>query len=165
MANWFSNMVKEIAQDKSRLANCRICKANNSFYETKFWKISISEDQTYLGRCYVALKRHCGDLKDLTDEEIIDFRDLVNKLETAIRKSFNATMFNWTCLMNNAYQEKNPEPHVHWHMRPRYELKITFENEVFEDVEFGQHYLREGKHNVSEDLRNKIAEEIKKNLS
>ena len=165
MANWFSNIVNEIAKDQeNKPVTCESCKAA-SFYETKFWKVSLAADQAYLGRCYVTLKRHCNDLKDLTDEEMLDFRDLVKTLENAIRKTFNATMFNWCCLMNDAYQEKNPEPHVHWHMRPRYENKINFDGELFEDSEFGHHYSRERRQNVSEDLKNKIIGEIKKNLS
>lgn len=87
----------------------------------------LLSDQTYLGRSVVTLKRRdCGDLAKLTEDEILDFLDLVGKLENAFRKAFNATMFNWTCLMNLAYQNTPPDPHVHWHFRPRYDHKVSF---------------------------------------
>ncbi len=145
---------------------CSICKINPEeiFYETKYWIVNLAQDQTYLGRCYVTLKRHCGDLAELKKEEILDFLELVKKLESAFKKAFNATMFNWTCLMNNAYQEKNPTPHVHWHFRPRYNHLVKFAGLVFEDKEFGHHYARNTERKISNEVQEKIIEEIKENL-
>src|SRR3989344_6640821 len=122
---------------------CDGCQKTNKdelIFETKFWKIIIAPDQAYIGRCYVTLKRHCGDLAELENSEWSDFIELVKKLESALKKSFDATMFNWTCLMNNAYQHDPPNPHVHWHFRPRYRNIVKFEEDVFEDPEFGHHY-------------------------
>lgn len=146
---------------------CYSCQKPNKdglIFETKFWKIIIASDQAYLGRCYVTLKRHCGDLAKLENSEWSDFIELVKKLESVLKKSFNATMFNWTCLMNNAYQNDPPNPHVHWHFRPRYNHKVEFAGEVFEDPEFGHHYSRERKQEVSDIVKNKIVDKIKENL-
>ncbi len=112
----------------------------------------------------VILKRHSGDLAKLKKEEWEEFIELVKKLESALRKSFDASMFNWTCLMNGAYQEKNPKPHVHWHFRPRYGHKVEIANLVFEDLEFGHHYDRTKKREISEKVRNIIISKIKENL-
>jgi len=38
--------------------------------------------------------------------------------------------------VNNAYQEENPHPEVHWHMRPRYAKPVEFAGQTFEDKEF-----------------------------
>ncbi|MCX6748585.1 MAG: HIT family protein [Candidatus Pacearchaeota archaeon] len=130
-------------------------------FETKYWKIVLAEDQYYLGRCYIILKRKCGDLADLSEKEILDFLELVKKLEKAIKKSFNATMFSWGCLMNNAYRNKYPKPQVHWHFRPRYIDKVEFGGLVFEDKEFGEHYTRKTDRKLSDEIRKKIIEKIR----
>ena len=39
------------------------------------------EQQLYLGRCVVVLKRSCGDLADLEQDEILDFVGVVKELE------------------------------------------------------------------------------------
>ncbi len=149
---------------------CQICAfAKEYFYETEHWRVALAPEQSYLGRCYVSLKRHCGDLAELTNTEIVDFRDVVNVLETAIRQSLHAEMFNWSCLMNNAYQEENPEPRVHWHVRPRYRNPQIIESKrigeiIFEDPEFGHHYNRDRKRRVDSTVREEITRRIKQNL-
>jgi diadenosine tetraphosphate (Ap4A) HIT family hydrolase len=133
-------------------------------YETKYWEVKLSPDQAYLGRCTVKIKRDVSTLSELRKEEWLDFADIVIKMENALKKTFNATMFNWTCLMNNAYLQKSYKPIVHWHFRPRYTKKVKFLGNTFEDKEFGKHYDRKRKEIVSSELLSKIAEEIKKNI-
>lgn len=147
--------------------DCICCQKQNQddiIYETKYWIVTLSSEQSYLGRCYVTLKRHCGNLSELKQEEWSDFIELIKVLESALRKSFNATMFNWTCLMNDAYKNNPPNPHVHWHFRPRYNHKIKFENVIFEDPEFGNHYNRNRTQNITKKLQQKIIIKIKENL-
>ena len=151
---------------------CQICafmKTQSPFYETEHWGVDLSPDQAYLGRCYVSLKRHCGDLAELTNAETLDFRDVVKTLETAIRQSLHAEMFNWSCLMNDAYQEETPETHVHWHVRPRYSSPRTIDCKrigkiTFEDPEFGHHYNRDRKRPVTSLVRDEIIKRIKEYL-
>ena len=131
---------------------------------TKYWDVALNEDQAYLGRGILVLKRNCGDLAKLTKEEIIELFEIIKKLEKAIKKAFKAEMFNWTCLMNDAYKQTPPKPQVHLHLRPRYRKDVTFEGKVFKDPEFAHHYNKERKDIVSEILLNKIAEKIKQNL-
>ena len=95
--------------------------------KTKFWTVDLVDDQAYLGRCHVSLNRDCGTLSDLTNEEWLDFSKVIEELEKGLKKSFDATMFNWACLMNHAYKEKNPNPYVHWHFRPRYNHEVAFQ--------------------------------------
>lgn len=127
--------------------DCSGCKSSNKdldfITETKHWKVFLNPEQAYLGRCVVILKRHCGALTFMTDEEWGDFITLVKRLESACKKSLGATLFNWTCLMNKSYQNKPPNPHVHWHLRPRYNKSLKLFGVTFEDTEFGHHYARE----------------------
>ena len=134
-------------------------------FETKFWKVILSDEQSYLGRCIILLKRDSNELSNLTSEEWLDFHEnIVKKLEFTFKKVFDATTFNWTCLMNYAYQAKNPKPYVHWHFRPRYNNNVKFAGKEFQDPEFGNHYNRERKNFVSKRLLKKISDEIKKYL-
>ena len=144
---------------------CFFCKKPKDIvYKDSYWCLMLDTDQTYLGRCCVVLKRHCGDLAELTKEELLDFHEIAKKLESALKKSFNATMFNWTCLMNDSYKNIPPNPHVHWHFRPRYNHKVEFSGLTFEDKEFAHHYARGTAKEISEDIRKKIIEKIKDNF-
>lgn len=133
-------------------------------FQTKFWEIKLSENQAYLGRCVILLKRNCGELSMLNSEEWGDYIIIVKRLEFAFKKAFDATMFNWTCLMNNAFQEKNPKPRVHWHFRPRYNHNVNFAGEKFEDLEFAHHYSSERHKIVQKLVLEEIAKEVKKYL-
>lgn len=125
---------------------CKICpfltNHPKNITESKYWHVDICDNQEYLGRSFVTLKRHCPSLSELTSDEWLDLADLIKKLETTFKKAFNATAFNWTCLMNDAFKEKTYSPHVHWHVRPRYEKAVVFAGITFQDPEFGHHYAR-----------------------
>lgn len=82
--------------------------------------------------------------------------------EIALKKSFNTTNFNWTCLMNNSYKQENknnPDP-LHIHIWPRYEKEIKFNNEIFKDEVFSHHYDKSKIKNVDEKFLKKLADEI-----
>lgn len=139
-----------------------------SIFETKHWLVFLAEEQLYLGRSVVVLKRQeCGDLADVNKEELIDFLHTVKRFEWALREVFGATMFNWTCLMNNAYREKEPKPHVHWHVKPRYNHVVTFAGEIFEDPNFGNHYIHseEIQRPISAEMAEKVIAKIQESLS
>jgi diadenosine tetraphosphate (Ap4A) HIT family hydrolase len=110
---------------------------NITIFETKHWKIVLLQDQLYLGRCVVALKRPCQNLADLNGDEFQDWHEVVKRLELLFRDTFGAAMFNWSCLMN-----KKPEARqIHWHFRPRYNKPVEVGGRTFEDPNFGQHAL------------------------
>ncbi len=128
-------------------------------FETKYWEVYLVPDQKYLGRSLVILKRDCEHLSEISKEESEDFFEIVKKTEGLFKEKFNATMFNWTCLMNNAYKKANSEkPQVHWHCRPRYEEVVEFEGKTFLDPNFAHHYLRgkENEKNVSDEFLQKM---------
>ena len=140
---------------------------NNLIYETEYWNVILVDSQYDLGRIMVDIKRDVGALRNLTSEEWEDFREnIVVKLENALMKAFGAEMFNWSCLMNNAYKPhiEKPHPHVHFHLRGRYRNPVEFAGETFVDEEFGHHYDRRKEQEVSPEVFDKIAEEIKKYL-
>ena len=149
---------------------CDVCPFLNNFQrtitQTKYWKVDINENQEYLGRSFVALKRHCGSLSELTKEEWLDFTSLVKSLESIFKKTFDARLFNWSCLMNNAFKEKPANPHVHWHLRPRYEKEVKFAGITFIDPDFGHHYTKGSERILilSEDKLQMVIKELQKNM-
>ncbi len=147
---------------------CPHCKSKNTdkdfLFETKHWRAFLVSDQCYLGRVIVELQTHKGSLTELTDEELTNFGELVKKYESAVKKSFGADVFNWMCFMNNAYQEENPNPHVHWHVRPRYKNVVVFQGQEFTDPDFGKNYNRDREFIVPDELFQKIKLKIVENL-
>lgn len=144
---------------------CRLLPNGDPILNTQYWQVIIAPDQGYLGRCYVTLKEHKGDLAELTREEWLDYAEIVKKLETAVRSAFGAIVFNWGCLMNNAFQVSPATPHIHWHLIPRYDKTIDFDGMGFIDPLFGHHYDREQSQKVSEETLRRIQAKIKENLS
>lgn len=133
-------------------------------FETEYWIIFLAPNQSNIGTCVIALKRRCGALKCLKDEEWLDFGRLVKILESSLKKAFRPVMFNWGALMNADYLFENPYPHVHWHFIPRYNEKVQFEGLVFEDKCFGSSTRAMKTREVPEDVRRKIIEKIRENI-
>jgi len=57
--------------------NCHTCESSKEdlVYESKYWIILLAKKQSYIGRCVIDLKRHCGSLSGehlyLTDNNSI----------------------------------------------------------------------------------------------
>ncbi len=124
--------------------------------ETTLWRVVLAPNQALLGRCVLQLKRHLGDLADLTQAELAEWLDLVVRLERALQEAFGATMFNWSCYMNHSYREVPYEPHIHWWAVPRYEQDVSFAEQRFTDPTFGEPYPHERFITVPDDVREAI---------
>jgi diadenosine tetraphosphate (Ap4A) HIT family hydrolase len=150
--------------------NCPICSwsPDNPEYlpllETQYWRICLAPNQSLLGRCVIHLKRHTGDLANLSEEELLEFLSVVKKVEASVKLAFGSTMFNWSCYMNYSYRESPPDPHIHWWAVPRYDHTVNFCDTRFDDPHFGNPYDHHRVMNASKELRLKIAEEIKNHL-
>lgn len=147
---------------------CHVCNLevnkNAVLFETHSWRVLLAPDQGYLGRAYVTLKAHKEHLSELSEQEWTEYGALVNRVETACKNGLGATLFNWSCLMNNAYQHKPYAPHIHWHFRPRYEKPVVVNEVTFIDPEFGFHYNRNQHNVVDASLLMEIANRIKSHL-
>ena len=148
--------------------NCVICKhldePSRNILTTDHWVVALASDQGYLGRCYVTLRQHKGDLSSLTSQEWAEFGAIAKQLEQACQKALGAAPFNWACMMNNAYQVKPAEPHVHWHFRPRYEESVEINGLTFTDPQFGHHYDRDQRQKVDSKTFQTILGKIKTSL-
>ena len=128
-----------------RMDNCDWCKLSEEdkrfqMYDGEFWCVFLSDEQDYIGRCILVLKRHCGSLSELTDDEWEELHNLVCKIEACLKAVLGATLCNWSCLMNDFYKEAAPDPHLHIHVRPRYDEPVILNGSVYIDGEFGHHY-------------------------
>ncbi len=108
--------------------------------ESNSWFVFLADEQDYIGRCILVLKRHCGSLSELTAEEWNELHNLVCKLEACFKAVLGAALYNWSCLMNSFYKEAAPDPHLHIHVRPRYDKPVMLNGNAYADGEFGHHY-------------------------
>ncbi len=121
---------------------CNLSEEDKRFqvYESTFWSVFLSDEQDYIGRCILVLKCHCGSMTELTDGEWEDLRNLICKVEICLKTVLGATLCNWSCLMNSFYKETEPNPHLHMHVRPRYDEPVMVNGNTYIDSEFGHHY-------------------------
>lgn len=134
------------------------------FLTTKYWKVLLRDDQRYLGTLIIKTIEPRLSLPDLTIDEQLDFFILIKKLESFYKEKIGATMFNYSCLMNNAYRD-NETPHVHYHFRPRYKTSVMVFGQEFSDPNFGEHYISASLNNngdviISDDVKKYIATEM-----
>ncbi len=125
--------------------------------EYKNWVVHLADDQRYLGRCIIRLKRHAEDFFDIGEEESKEFFEITKKLRNAVRENFGADMFNYATLGNMVR-------HVHLHFIPRYSKEVNFSGVVFKDEKWGQNYAPYNKFEISEDVKSKIIDKIRKKL-
>lgn len=121
---------------------CSLSETDKKYFlcDTDFFDAYLADNQNYVGRCIIVCKRHCQSIKALNDAEWLSLKALISKLEDAIRDALGADMFNCTCLMNDVYKQKSPDPHLHFHLIPRYSKPVEIGNSVYVDKEWAHHY-------------------------
>ena len=139
-------------------------KCDQPYYETNHWKWILDDNQDYLGRTIFVLKRKAKALSEVSQEEMKDLLLTIRLFEYAVKHSFGAEVFNWSCLLNDAYKEEIPMPQVHLDCRPRYRYDVVLADKRFVDKEFGHHYSKERPLMVDSELKQQIIDEISINL-
>ena len=111
-----------------------------NLYESENWKVVFGNwSQEFVGYSIITSTKES--LSELTDEDWKELGRLEKELERICKKLFNATMFNFSCLMNNAYRD-NEKPHVHFHFMPRYKDELNLFNKVYKDKHFGYNFWK-----------------------
>ena len=109
-------------------------------YQGKTFEVVFCEwNQEFPGYTIVSCNKEC--LSDLSDSDWIELGRIEKELERVMKKVFDATMFNFVCLMNDAYRDGNT-PHVHWHLSPRYKGERVILGKKYNDVHFGQNFRK-----------------------
>ncbi|MBO4887190.1 MAG: HIT family protein [Firmicutes bacterium] len=125
-------------------------------YDTGCWSVFLADEQDYIGRCILVLKRHCNSLSELKDNEWGELHDLICQVETCLKAVLGATLCNWSCLMNDFYKESEPDPHLHIHVRPRYNKPLILNGNTYTDSEFGHHYAVNKSMEISAEDKEKV---------
>jgi diadenosine tetraphosphate (Ap4A) HIT family hydrolase len=111
-----------------------------NLYESNNWTVVFgSWCQEFPGYCIISSKKET--LSDLTPEEWQELGLLEKELERITKKLFKPTMYNFACLMNNAYRD-NETPHVHYHFVPRYKEETIILNKKYKDKHFGYNFWK-----------------------
>ncbi len=106
-----------------------------NLYKSKYWEVVFVDwCQEFPGQCIISNTKES--LSDLTNDEWIELGKIEKELERVCQKLFNSTMFNFACLMNNAYRD-NKTPHVHFHFIPRYKNEVLLFGKKYKDKHFG----------------------------
>lgn len=135
---------------------------------SEFWKLVLHPDQTVPGALLLVSLRHVAKVGDLREHEEREFFALYRLVEVALENGLGASMVNLSCLRNWAYRvdgaepprlHGRPNPHVHWHVAPRYEHPITIAGVTFVDERFGEELVWRGRR-----VRGEIQDEIMERL-
>ncbi len=109
-------------------------------FKGKTWEVIFGDwCQEFIGYSIISCNKES--LSDLTDDDWIELGKLEKELERVCKMLFNATMFNFSCLMNNAYRD-NENPHVHFHFVPRYKNEVNLFNKKYADKHFGYNFWK-----------------------
>lgn len=125
--------------------DCNVCNGPDIYgelptvVESDIWRVELNPNQQHLGRTFVGLREHKSSLSELGEDEFLEYRRILRKLEMGARAAFGAELFNWMCLMNDAARD-NQEPHVHWHMVPRYSAPVKFSSHEYTDSAWPRQY-------------------------
>ena len=136
----------------------------NQILVTKNWNVGIGDNHAYLGRAYVTLRTHKGSLSELNDEEWQEFHEIVRKLEKAYKDAFGASPLNWGCFMNHAFRTDPVNPHVHWHIFPRYKVTPIIKGTIFEDSLYGNFYDSDAEKIVDDEMVGEIVKKLKSHI-
>jgi diadenosine tetraphosphate (Ap4A) HIT family hydrolase len=82
--------------------------------EYRHWTVLLRPDQPTLGSLIVAAIGEEKALADLPAEAFAELRTVVGHVETALREAVGYEKINYLMLMM-------VDPHVHWHVIPRYD--------------------------------------------
>jgi len=110
---------------------CFICDATipdlGSF---RHWSVSAANEQNYLGKCILALRRHEEDFLALRAEEREEMWAAARAVRDALMRCFAPDRFNYQVLGNSV-------AHVHMHLTPRYTAPREFAGMTFTDEHWG----------------------------
>lgn len=120
------------------------------------WTVSMHENQTYLGRTYIALARdgEIDPFTDTTSEEQAELLMVVSSLKIALNKLYQPDLLNYANL-------RNTWNHCHWHVIPRYKTSRFVLGHLFKDANWGSNYAPYP--NI--DLPNEVYEKVKTDLA
>jgi diadenosine tetraphosphate (Ap4A) HIT family hydrolase len=97
---------------------------------TEHWRVVIRRKQVTLGALVLISARHVEALPALTPAEAAELPTVTRALEIVLRAAFSPDRINYLALMM-------VDPHLHFHVLPRYETPRTLAGHTFTDTAWG----------------------------
>lgn len=91
----------------------------NEYHANASWVAQVRPKQVTLGSSVLIARRHLGRLSELNAAELADFGEAVRTIESRLSEAFRYDRINYFMLMM-------VDPHLHFHVIPRYAEKRTF---------------------------------------
>jgi diadenosine tetraphosphate (Ap4A) HIT family hydrolase len=124
-----------MARDRDRGPDC--CAIWSTFgypggeiLSTEHWCVVIRQKQVTLGALVLISKRHVEALSTLEPDEAAELPNATTALEARLRAAFAPDKINYLALMM-------VDPHLHFHVIPRYEQPRTVHGYTFQDAAWG----------------------------
>lgn len=114
-----------------KCAFCHLDDANVVIKDYSHWTLILAERQSVLGWTLAVLKRHVLFFEELSEEELIELRQVVTDVKRALGREFRPDWFN-------VMQLGNATPHLHVHLVPRYKQPRRYAGRVFADPDYGR---------------------------
>ena len=124
-----------------------------------FWEVYLHDDQTYLGRCVVALNRD-GNLDPFAETTVAERQELeaiMADLQRALMDLYRPDMFNYANLRNVWH-------HCHWHVIPRYKTTRKVQDQEFIDMNWGKNYTPHEPSDLGRKVIMKIRDDLRSRL-
>jgi len=99
--------------------------------EYRYWILSLAESQFLIGWSHAILRRHVESFEELSDEELIELKQVVRDFKKVLKRGLRPDLLN-------VMQLGNIDRHVHIHLVPRYKSKRTFAERIFTDKDWGK---------------------------
>lgn len=93
----------------------------------KHWAVVLRPKQTTLGALVVISKSDAVAYADLPESAFAEFRKVTQDIERTLSNMFSYDKINYLMLMM-------VDPHVHYHVIPRYAASKSYADTVFEDT-------------------------------
>lgn len=95
-------------------------------YEYEHWVVMLRPKQATLGALILACKQDVTAFSDISEGAFREMQVAVKAIETTLGHAFSYQKINYLMLMM-------VDPHVHFHVLPRYESERSFEGVPFVD--------------------------------
>lgn len=115
-----------------------------------YWRVELHENQCYLGRTIIILKRHAEDLSEINSKEKDELFSIIKSLKKILQNVFNPDVINYASLGNKTR-------HLHLHIIPRYQRQIEFAGTLFMDKRWGNNpFPYEKDFNITDNVYSQI---------
>lgn len=99
---------------------------DNVIRDYRYWTVMMRPKQITLGCLVIICKEHAERLPDLSMEAFAELQHVTGEVEATLGTLFDYDKINYCALMM-------VDPHVHWHVIPRYEAARDVVGVSFED--------------------------------